>query len=32
MEELYKIIKKKYKYFDITSQNLGQILRDNKFI
>ena len=29
MEELYKIIKKKYKDFDITPQHLGQILRDN---
>ena len=29
MEELHKIIKKKYKDFDITSQHLGQIIRDN---
>ena len=29
MEELYKIIKKKYKDFDITSQHLGQVIRDN---
>ena len=29
MEELVKIIKKKYNDFDITSQHLGQILRDN---
>jgi transposase len=29
MEELYKIIKKKYKEFDITSQHLGQVIRDN---
>ena len=29
MEELYKIIKKKYKDFEITSQHLGQVIRDN---
>ena len=29
MEELVKIVKKKYNDFDITSQHLGQILRDN---
>lgn len=29
MEELVKIIKKKYNDFDITPQHLGQILRDN---
>jgi len=29
MEELHKIIKKKYKDFDITSQHLGQVIRDN---
>jgi transposase len=29
MEELHKIIKKKYKEFDITPQHLGQVLRDN---
>ena len=29
MEELAKIVKKKYNDFDITSQHLGQILRDN---
>ena len=29
MEELHKIIKKKYKDFDITPQHLGQIIRDN---
>ena len=29
MEELYKIIKKKYKDFDITSQHLGQVIRNN---
>jgi len=29
MEELYKIIKNKYKDFDITSQHLGQVIRDN---
>ena len=29
MEELYKIIKKKYKDFDITSRHLGQVIRDN---
>jgi len=29
MEELHKIVKKKYKDFDITSQHLGQVVRDN---
>ena len=29
MEELHKIIKKKYKNFDITPQHLGQVIRDN---
>jgi len=29
MKELHKIIKKKYKDFDITSQHLGQVIRDN---
>ena len=29
MEELHKIVKKKYKDFDITPQYLGQIIRDN---
>ena len=29
MEELSKLIKKKYKDFDITSQHLSQIIRDN---
>ena len=29
MEELHKIIKKKYKEFDITPQHLGQDIRDN---
>ena len=29
MEELHKIIKKKYKDFDITPQHLGQVIRDN---
>jgi hypothetical protein len=29
MEELHKIIKKKYKEFDITPQHLGQVIRDN---
>jgi transposase len=29
MEELYKIIKKKYKDFYITPQHLGQVIRDN---
>ena len=29
MEELVKIVKKKYNDFDITPQHLGQILRDN---
>jgi transposase len=29
MEELAKIVKKKYNDFDITPQHLGQILRDN---
>ena len=29
MEELHKIVKKKYKDFDITPQHLGQIIRDN---
>jgi transposase len=29
MEELYEIIKKKYKDFNITPQHLGQVLRDN---
>ena len=29
MEELHKIVKKKYKNFDIISQHLGQVIRDN---
>jgi len=29
MEELHKIIKKKYMEFDITPQHLGQVIRDN---
>jgi transposase len=29
MVELHKIVKKKYKDFDITSQHLGQVIRDN---
>ena len=29
MEELHKIVKKRYKEFDITSQHLGQVIRDN---
>ena len=29
MEELHKIIKKKYKDFDITPQHLGQVIRYN---
>ena len=29
MEELHKIVKKKYKEFDITPQHLGQVIRDN---
>ena len=29
IEELHKIIKKKYKDFDITPQHLGQVIRDN---
>jgi len=29
MEELHKIVKKKYKEFDITTQHLGQVIRDN---
>ena len=29
MEELHKIVKKKYKDFNITSQHLGQAIRDN---
>jgi hypothetical protein len=29
MKELHKIVKKKYKDFDITSQYLGQVIRDN---
>ena len=29
MEELHKIVKKKYKDFDITQQHLGQVIRDN---
>ena len=29
MKELHKIVKKKYKDFDITSQHLGQVIRDN---
>ena len=29
MEELHKIIKKKYKDFDITSQHLGQVKLKN---
>ena len=29
MEELHKIVKNKYKDFDITLQHLGQVIRDN---
>ena len=29
MEELHKIVKKKYKDFDITPQHLGQVIREN---
>jgi transposase len=29
MEKLHKIVKKKYKDFDITPQHLGQVIRDN---
>jgi transposase len=29
MQELHKLVKKKYKDFDITFQHLGQVLRDN---
>ena len=29
MEELHKIVKKKYKDFGITPQHLGQVIRDN---
>ena len=29
MIELYKIIKKKYKHFNVTPQHLGQVIRDN---
>ena len=29
MEELHKIVKNKYKDFDITSQHLGQVIRDH---
>ena len=29
MEELHKIVKKKYKDFDITPQHLSQVIRDN---
>ena len=29
MNELVKIIKKKYKNFDITPQHLGKVIRDN---
>ncbi len=29
MKELHKIVKKKYKDFDITPQHLGQVIRDN---
>lgn len=29
MEELHRIVKKKYKDFNITPQHLGQVLRDN---
>ena len=29
MQELHKIVKNKYKDFDITPQYLGQIIRDN---
>ena len=29
MEELHKIVKKKYKDFDITPQHLGQVIRNN---
>ena len=29
MTELVKLIKKKYKEFDITSQHLGKVLKDN---
>ena len=29
MEELHKIVKNKYKDFNITAQHLGQVIRDN---
>ena len=29
MFELGKLVKKKYKNFNITSQHLGQVIRDN---
>ena len=29
MEELHKIVKNKYKDFDITPQHLGQVIRDH---
>ena len=29
MEELHKIVKKKYNDFNITPQHLGQVIRDN---
>lgn len=29
MNELVKLVKKKYKDFDITPQHLGKVLRDN---
>ena len=32
MKELYKIVKKKYKDFDITYQHFGQVIRDNNII
>jgi len=29
MEELHKIVKNKYKDFNITPQHLGQVIKDN---
>jgi len=29
MEELHRIVRKKYKDFDVTPQHLGQVIRDN---
>jgi hypothetical protein len=32
MEELHKIVKNKYKEYDIMSQHLGQVIIDNNII